>query len=210
MKFTRIPTDTFKKLQMNAGVIATDFTPGTGTLNEADILGATTGGLTVTAVPEFADLGEDIDNCPKNTKELKELTGWNITASGTLVTIAAAATRKLLAAADLAGNKITPRVDLAADDFGDIWIIGDYTDDNSEENGGFVACHVINALSTGGFSLVTTDGQKGQFAFEFTGHVSINEQDVVPFEMYVKAGGEDTGTSDVVDIGTVDSMTLRS
>jgi hypothetical protein len=210
MKFTRIPTDTFKKLQMNAGVVATDFTPGTGTLNEADILGATTGGLTVTAAPEFSDLGEDIDNCPKNTKELKELTGWTVTASGTLVTITAAATRKLLAAADLAGNKITPRVDLAAEDFGDIWIIGDYTNDNSEENGGFVACHVINALSTGGFSLVTSDGQKGQFAFEFTGHVSINEQDVVPFEMYVKAGGEDTGASDVVDIGTVDSMTLRS
>lgn len=197
-KFTRIPTTTFQSLQMNAGVIASDFTPSTGTLDEADILGATTGGLTVTCVPEFADMGEDIDNCPKNTKELKKITGWTVTASGTLVTVTAAATKKLLAAADVASNKITPRMALdptaSTGDFGDIWIVGDYSDKNGATNGGFVACHVINALSTGGFSLVTSDGEKGQFAFEFTGHTSISAQDVVPFEMYVQAGtAEPTG-----------------
>ena len=188
MKFTRIPITAFQNLQMNAGVIATDFTPGTATLDEANILGATTGGLTVTAVPEFVDMGEDIDNCPKNTKELKKPTGWTVTASGTLVTIKAETTKKLLAAADVSGNKITPRMDLAAEDFGDIWIVGDYSDKNGETNGGYVACHIINALSTGGFSLVTSDGEKGQFAFEFTGHTSISAQDTVPFEMYVQAG----------------------
>lgn len=187
-KFTRIPATTFEELQMNAGIMASDFTPGTGTLDDEDIIGATTGGLTVTAVPEFADMGEDIDNCPKNTKELKKITGWTITASGTLVTTKATTTKKLLAAADVASNKITPRMDLAAADFGDLWIVGDYSDKNGATNGGFIACHILNALSTGGFSLVTTDGEKGQFAFEFTGHTSINAQDTVPFEMYVQAG----------------------
>lgn len=198
MKFTRIPTNTFQNLQMNAGVIATDFTPGTGTLDEADILGATTGGLTVTCVPEFADMGEDIDNCPKNTKELKKITGYTVTVSGTLVTISAAATKTLIGAADVASNKITPRMDLdptaSTGDFGDIWIVGDYSDKNGATNGGFVACHVINALSTGGFSLVTSDGEKGQFAFEFTGHTSISAQDTVPFEMYVQAGSAEPTT----------------
>lgn len=192
MKFTRIPTTTFQNLQMNAGVIATNFTPGTGTLDEADILGATTGGLTVTCVPEYADMGEDIDNCPKNTKELKKITGYTVEVTGTLVTVTAAATKKLLGAADVSGNKITPRMDLDATastgDFGDIWVVGDYSDKNGPTNGGFIACHIINALSTGGFSLVTTDGEKGQFAFEFTGHTSISAQDTVPFEMYVQAG----------------------
>ena len=191
-KFTRIPTNTFQNIAINAGVICTDFTPGTGTIDEADILGATTGGLTITCVPEFADMGEDIDNCPKNTKELKKITSWTVTASGTLVTISAAASKRLLAAADVASNKITPRMDLddtdSTGDFGDIWIVGDYSDKNGAVNGGFVACHVLNALSTGGFSLVTSDGEKAQFAFEFTGHVSIEAQDVVPFEMYVTAG----------------------
>lgn len=192
MKFTRIPTNTFQNLAMNAGVIATDFTPGTGTLDEADILGATTGGLTVTCVPEFADMGEDVDNCPKNTKELKKITGWTVTASGTLVTINADAAKRLLGAATVASGKITPDADLdptaTTGDFGDIWIVGDYSDKNGATNGGYVACHIINALSTGGFSLVTTDGEKAQFAFEFTGHVSISAQDTVPFELYIKAG----------------------
>lgn len=210
MKFTRIPADTFNKLQMNAGVLASAFSVATGAIAEADILGATSGGLTVTVAPDFADMGEDIDNCPKNTKELKQLTGWAVSASGTMVTITAPATRKLLGAASLTGTKISPLVDVDADDFGDIWIVGDYSDENSDEEGGYVACHISNALSTGGFSLVTTDGEKGKFAFEFTGHVSINEQDVVPFEIYVKPGGPNTGASDVVDIGTVDSMTLNS
>lgn len=192
MKFTRIPTTTFENLQMNAGVICTAFDPATGTINEADILGATSGGLTITATPEFADMGEDIDNCPKNTMELKKLTEWSVEASGTMVTASVASTSRLLAAADVSGNKITPRIDLAAADFGDLWIVGDYSDQNGAVNGGFVACHVLNALSTGGFSLVTTDGQKGQFAFTFTGHVSINAQDVVPFELYVKPGTAET------------------
>jgi len=192
MKFTRIPTNTFQNLAMNAGVIATDFTPGTGTLDEADILGATTGGLTVTCVPEFADMGEDVDNCPKNTKELKKITGWTVTASGTLVTINADAAKRLLGAATIASGKITPDADLdptaTTGDFGDIWIVGDYSDKNGATNGGYVACHILNALSTGGFSLVTADQEKAQFAFEFTGHVSISAQDTVPFELYIKAG----------------------
>lgn len=192
MKFTRIPTNTFQTLAMNAGVICTDFTVGTGTIDEADILGATSGGITVTCVPEFADMGDDVDNCPKNTMELKKITGWTVTASGTLVTVSAAAAQKLLGAATVASNKITPDADLdptaSTGDFGDIWIVGDYSDKNGATNGGYIACHILNALSTGGFSLVTSDQEKAKFAFEFTGHVSISAQDTVPFELYVKAG----------------------
>ena len=32
--FTRIPTDTFKKLQMNAGILCSEFTPADGTVDE--------------------------------------------------------------------------------------------------------------------------------------------------------------------------------
>lgn len=191
MKYTKIPTTTFQNLQMNAGIIASDFTVNTGTVADADIIGATSGGITVTVTPEFEDMGEDIDNCPKNTKELKKIKSWEVKASGTFVTVTASAAKQLLAAADVASDKITPRMDLdsgATGDFDDIWIIGDYSDKNGATNGGYVACHIKNALSTGGFSMVTADANKGKFAFEYTGHVSISAQDEVPFEMYVKTG----------------------
>ena len=192
MKYTQIPSDTFQKLAMNAGIIASDFTPSTGTLTASDILGATSGGMTVTVTPEFADMGDDIDNCPKNTKELKKITGYTVTASGTFVTVSPAVAKRLLAAATVATDKITPTHDLdptaSTGDFGDIWIIGDYSDKNGATNGGFVACHILNALSTGGFSFVTSDGEKAKFAFEFTGHYSINAPETVPFELYVHAG----------------------
>ena len=105
------------------------------------------------------------------------------------MTVDTASAKLLIGAASIAGDKITPSMDLDADnDFADIWIIGDYSDKNGDTNGGFVACHIINALSTGGFSLVTADEEKGKFAFEFTGHVSIEDQGTVPFELYVHAG----------------------
>jgi hypothetical protein len=191
-KYTKIPTTTFQQIQINAGVLLSEFTPATPTVTDDKILGATTGGVNFTATPSFLDYGEDIDNCPKNTKELKKITGWTVTASGTLVTINADAAKRLLGAATVTSGKITPDADLdptaTTGDFGDIWIVGDYSDKNGATNGGYVACHILNALSTGGFSLVTADQEKAQFAFEFTGHVSISAQDTVPFELYIKPG----------------------
>lgn len=191
MKFTKIPADTFKMLQLNAGVLATDFTPASGTFDKDDQIGATSGGINFTATPTYSDFGEDIDNCPKNTKELKRLDEWEVTMSGTFVAADTAIAKMLIGAADIGTTdttKVTPRNDLADADFSDIWFIGDYSDKNGETNGGFIAIKLINALSTGGFQLQTSDKSKGQFAFTFTGHYSINAQDTVPFEVYVKAG----------------------
>ena len=66
--------------------------------------------------------------------------------------------------------------------------MGDYSDMNGETNGGFIAIHLINALSTGGFQMKTADKAKGQFAFEYMAHYSITEPETVPFEIYIKAG----------------------
>lgn len=194
MRFTKIPADTFQKLQLNAGIIATDFTPDTGAIGESGQLGATTGGITFNATPTYSDFGEDIDNCPKNTKELKRLDEWEVTMSGTFVVADTAIAKRLVGAADIGTTdttKITPRNDLAAADFETIWFVGDYSDKNGETNGGFVAIKLINALSTGGFQLQTSDKAKGQFAFTFTGHYSIAAQGTVPFEIYIKTGTEE-------------------
>ena len=49
-----------------------------------------------------------------------------------------------------------------------------------------VPIRLINALSTGGFSLQTTKNGKGQLSVTLTGHVSIDAQDDMPMEFYVK------------------------
>lgn len=194
MKFTQIPTNTFSTLQLNAGILvsgATGFVPSTGVVTAANILGATTGGISVTCIPSFVDFGEDVDNCPKNMMELKKLDSWECKISGTFLTTSAALVELMLGAADIDSTdatKITPRVDLSTDDFSDVWFVGDYSDKNGSTNGGFVAVHLLHALSTGGFSMQTGDKEKGQFKVEFTGHVSNSAQTVVPMEFYVKAG----------------------
>lgn len=191
MKFTQIPETTFQQIQLNAGVLLKNFVPSTATVQNTDIIGATSGGVNFTAAPSFLDMGEDIDNCPKNMKELKQLDTWEIKMSGTFVTVTADVAKMMIGAADVASEKITPRNDLKAEDFTDLWWVGDYSDKNGDKNGGFIAIHMMNTLSTGGFSIQSGDKAKGQFAFEFTAHYSMAEQSKVPFEAYVKAGTEE-------------------
>lgn len=193
MKFTQIPSDTFKKLQLNAGVLSTTFEPSTGTLTAENVIGATTGGISFEATPEFEDFGDDIDNCPKNTKELKKLKHWGVTLSGTFVTMDTKVARSMAGAADIDSSdltKVVPRNDVDVEkDFSDIWFVGDYSDENTGESAGFIAIRVIDALSTGGFKMQSTDKGKGNFEFEYTGHYSMANQDRVPYEVYVKQGG---------------------
>lgn len=194
MKYTQIPVNTFQQLQLNAGYFAKNFDPTEGAVEQDDILGATSGGANITVTPSYVDLGEDIDNCPKNTKELKQLKSWEIKGSGTLVTMNPEIARMFVGAADIDesdATKVVPRTTLSQSDFADLWLIGDYSDKNGAQNGGFIAIRLINALSTGGFQIQTTDKAKGQFAFEFTAHQSIAAPDVVPVEIYVKAGTDE-------------------
>ena len=114
--------------------------------------------------------------------------------SGTFITVDTALAKQLIGPADIASGdstKIVPRNDVAATDFQDIWWVGDYSDKNGDTSGGFVAIHMMNGLSTGGFQIQSGNREKGQFSFEFTGHYSIESQDVVPFEVYIKAGTDE-------------------
>lgn len=177
--YTVIPQDTFEAMQMDAGVLLKTFDPtNPAAPADADIITATTGGITITAQPEFSDLGEDVDNCPNNTKELKHLDSWTVTVSTTALGTSAAQIKMQLGCADVSGNKITPRASLEQTDFTDLWWVGD------KAGGGLVAAKISNALSTSGFQLQTSKNGKGQTTLELTGHVSISAQDVVPIEFY--------------------------
>lgn len=197
MKFTQVAADAFSKLQLNAGVLLSQFDPSTPTLDKTKIIAATGGGLSFTATPSFSDFGEDIDNVPANTKELKRLESYEVTLSGTAKTVDTAVAKDFIAAADVtvASGKITPRNYLKLEDFHDIWWVGDYSDVNEDSGSGqnastagFMAIHLIDAISTGGFQLTSNDKGKGDFAFTYTAHYSLENVDLVPFEIYIKAG----------------------
>lgn len=194
MKFTKIPESTFQNVQLNAGVLLSNFDTATASLTVSDIVGATSGGVNFAAAPTYKDMGEDIDNCPKNTKELKKLESMDIKMSGTFATVTAQSAKILNAHADIDtedATHIVPRTDIKDEDFTDLWWVGDYSDQNGEKNGGFVAIHMMNSLSTGGFKIQSSDKEKGKFAFEFTAHYSIKDQTTVPYEVYIKAGTEE-------------------
>lgn len=181
-KFTQIPETTFEELQINAGILLKDFDPTTGTFDNDDILTATTGGIQINVTPTYEDLGEDIDNCPKNTMELKRKTDAD---EVKMTTTALCINENLLlyqlgaADKDATTGAIKPRKDLKTADFKVLWFVGDISD------GGYVAVKISNGLSTDGFQLKTTDKGKGQISLGITGHVSINAQDTIPVEFYL-------------------------
>lgn len=190
-RYTKIPADAFRKLQLNAAILLSDFDPADGSFEAADQLGATTGGVKFSAVPAYTDLGANIDNCPKNTMELKRLDSWEAKAAGTFVTMDTAAARSLLGAADLSGSDtscVVPRSSVKDTDFTDVWLVGDYSDQNGAQHGGYLAIHLRNALSSGGFRIESGDRAKGQFDFTYLAHYALSQPDSVPFELYIKAG----------------------
>ena len=87
MKFTKIPQSTFDELQINAGILVKDFDVSTGTFADSDMISATTGGITVNVKPSYQDFGDDIDNCPKNTMQLKRIDDTEVSISTTALNI---------------------------------------------------------------------------------------------------------------------------
>lgn len=179
-KFTVIPQDTFEGLQLDAGVILKRFNPAAPAVLDEDIVCATTGGINIKCSANYSDLGEDVDNCPNNMKELKHLDSWDTGISFTSLGTSKENIRLALGAADIdvETGAIKPRRDLNQTDFADLWWVGDRAD------GGCVAVQLKNALSTAGFTLQTTKSGKGQVSVELTGHVSIHDQDTMPMEFY--------------------------
>ena len=179
-KFTVIPQDTFQALQLDAGVVLTQFDPMAPDVKDEFIVCATTGGINVSCVPTYSDLGEDVDNCPVNMKELKHLDSWEAKMGFTSIGTNARSIRLALGAADIDADTgaIRPRRNLQQTDFTDLWWVGDRAD------GGCVAVKLINALGTAGVTLQTTKSGKGQVTVELTGHVSINDQNTMPMVIY--------------------------
>ena len=181
-KFTKISAKAFESMQINAGVVLNKFDPsGTTEIQDADIICATSGGVTAECKPNITDLGDDVDNCQKNTAELMQIEDYDCTLAFTALNATTDVIKLALGAADVSDKKVTPRMTLnptaSTGDFKDIWWVGDTID------GGFVAVKLMNALSTGGLSLKTTDKGKGNLSVTLTGCPRLGS-DTVPMEWY--------------------------
>lgn len=189
-KATRVSADFYNNVQKDAGILLKNFDPSNPVEPEdADIITPTTGGISISCVPETQDLYEDIDNVPNNTAEGKDITGWTITVSTTAIGVNEETIALSLGAHEIGlDGSVKPRRNYKIEDFKDIYWVGDMADETK------LLCAVIkNAVSTGGFSLQTSKNGKGQLGLELTGHSKLNEQETVPAEFYVltKVGDEE-------------------
>lgn len=197
MSFKKIKPTTMNELTMNVFMLMSEFAPETfnfsNGIDGTKIIASTTGGVTFADTPEYMDFGEDIDNCPKNTMELKLKKDGEVKVSGNLVTVNVSLLKMLIGAATITGNKVVPKADLSTADFTSLWGLADYGD------GGLIAIKMKRVLNTSGISISTTDDAKAQFAFEFTCHKTIENLTDAPYEIYIL---ENTAASGGVELNT--------
>lgn len=183
--YATINPNTFREIAKNVWMLMTEFDPENfdGTIDGTKILGSSTGGITFADAPEYSDLGEDIDNCPKNTLELQWKEDGEVSLSGTFVTINASLVQMLIGSADVDinnSNHIIPRTSLKTSDFKPyIWAVTDYGENK------VMAIKLKRVLNTSGFAAATTDNGKATFAFTFKSHKTLANLSDAPYEVYI-------------------------
>ena len=100
--YKRVAADAFQSMLLDAGVLLSSFNFANpyATPTDDKIIATTTGGLNPSCVPQYSDLGEDVDNVPNNTKEFLHLDGWECNLSYTSIKFNPANTMWTLGAAD--------------------------------------------------------------------------------------------------------------
>lgn len=185
---TRISADAAEKMQMNAGLLLKEFdiqNPASPT--DEQIVCETTGDFSITCVPQTEDFFADVNNAAINTKEGKQIVGWEcglgVTAlSVTLDTLALA----LGASETIDTTGVRPRSTYKLDDFKSLYWIGDMMDEDK-----LFVIVMDDTVSTGGVSFTSTNRGKGDLALTLTPHATASEPDKVPMAFYILTKIED-------------------
>lgn len=192
LTFTQVPNDVQKALQKNAGVLLTTFDP-TAVIDDTykktmrgNILMATNGGFQFTDSISWKDGADGIDNMPAGTMEMMEVESREVKGSGTGKSVSSDALLRLMATAkkttDTTDSELeiyTPTDVVDTSMFEELWYVCDYGTD-----GGFIAIKMMNTLNRDGFSMQTANKDKGDFAFAFQAHYSIENINTVPYVIY--------------------------
>lgn len=188
---TKVSADAASKMQMNAGILVKSFDVTNPVEPKSeDIICDTTGDFSITCVPTTEDFFEDVNNAPVNTKEGKQITGWECGLTVTSLSVTAETLQLALGAAEVGEDGgVHPRVTYKVDDFISLYWLGDMIDENKI----FVVV-MDNTVSTGGVSFTSTNKGKGGLALTLTPHASLTNMDKVPMAFYVleKIDGENS------------------
>ena len=183
---TGLTDRTIVNLQLNAGVLLTTYTKGTD-INEDDIIGATRGGGSFTAVPTIHQAA--VDGAPTYTKGLERVDDWVITLNATMVEVSDEAISRALGVGVTkteTGTGTTKDTTFMVKrtvndaDYKDLYWVGDLS------NGQNVVIKIKNALNTSGFSLTFSDRGEGTYALALIGHFTTEDLDTAPFELTIE------------------------
>ena len=183
---TGLTDRTIVNLQLNAGVLLTTYTKGTD-INEDDIIGATRGGGSFTAVPTVHQAA--VDGAPTYTKGLERVDDWVITLNATMVEVSDEAISRALGVGVIKtetgtgttkDTTFTVKRTVNDADYKDLYWVGDLS------NGQNVVIKIKNALNTSGLSLTFSDRGEGTYALALIGHFTVDDLDTAPFEMTIE------------------------
>ena len=179
---TRLSADAANNVQVQAGLLLNTFDITNPVVpKDADIVCATTGDFNITCQPETEDFFEDVNNAPNNTKEGKQITGWNCGLTVSALEVTEETLKLALGAADVGNDGgIHPRAKYNLSDFKSIYWIGDMIDEDK-----LFAVVMDDTVSTGGVSFTSTKNGKGQLSLELTPHASFATPTVVPMAFYI-------------------------
>lgn len=205
-------TETFQRLQLNAGIFLMGFDPtsytnadllrtalATEISSGTNLLGATRGGGTFVATSEIRE--PDVDGKRYRFVGGAFVDSVDAQLTGTLVEINPAVYAKVLATgeATTSGQKTTIKMHTAiksTDYIQNLCWIGDMS------NGGLIVIVLKNALNNNGMTLTFTDKGEGTIPFEFHAYQStVEDYDYAPFEVYfldpapAQSSGSGTGTT---------------
>jgi hypothetical protein len=191
---TPIRSTTAQNIALNMFVLSTGYTPGSGPTGE---LGATTGGGTFTATPEFRVPG--LNGLRKNTKGFMVIDEWEVSLKCSAVELTEAGL--LLAAgygsAATSANvtTITPAQGLVPDsEYADLWVSGNTSD------GKIFAICIKNALNNNGVQLSFADKDTGKYDIDVRGNYTAATLDTPPFIIYLD---KSVATADAIALSSI-------
>ena len=183
---TGLTERTITNLQLNAGVLLKTYTKGED-IDADDIIGATRGGGSFTAVPTVHQVA--VDGAPTYVKGLERVDDWVVTLNVTMVECNPDAVKMAFGVGatlddtSTADAKITAKNTVATADYSDVYWVGDLS------NGQNVVIKLKNALNTGGFNLTFSDRGEGTYALALIAHYSVTDLENAPFEITFEGMG---------------------
>lgn len=179
--------DSAKNFQLDAGMLVKNITDFSD-ITTGDLLGATSGGGSFTAVPEMRNMFEDIDGARGKYAEGDVIDNWETKLTATLKEVTKENIASALVACDMVTNSeagATHDMIQARNEIKDT----DYIDNicwcgtlkGSTEP---LIIELKNAINEKGFELAFTDKGTGGIAVEFAGRFKLANPTDVPFTIH--------------------------